>query len=118
MCKYLDSACFLTNVFAVCESESSMDFAKLREVRDHVTHRLEAQNVVIEWTRTSVMGALESYSNLFDTRGNEVVWRGSKDREDVKRSFDARFSESFVGALRDAILEGCCESEESGFCHA
>ncbi len=110
MCQYLDPACFMANVFSVCQDRSTMDFVTLRKVRDHVTHKLEDQNVVIEWTRDAVMGAMESYPNLFEGRENAVAWRGKRDKATVKQNFDGDFSDAFVGKLWAAIEEGCASA--------
>ena len=110
MCQYLDSACFMANVFAACRDRSSITFTVLRKVRDDVANRLADQNVVIEWTRDSVMGALERYPNLFTSTGPEVTWlKSAEDVETVTGSFDAKFSDAFRGELRQAIHEVCKE---------
>jgi hypothetical protein len=107
MCRYLDPACFMANVFTACASSSTMDFVTLRKVRDHVVYKLAAQDVVIEWTRESVFGALECYSDLFSAEDGTVKWMGSEDREAVKTCFDSQFTPDFVVSLQDAIREGC-----------
>lgn len=115
MCQYLDPASFMANVFAACPGQS-MDLAVLRQVRDHVTETLADRNIVIEWTRDSVPGAMECYPNLFVKRDREVSWMGSNDREYIKRHFDVEFPDDFVDALWTTIQEGCTQSvREHGY---
>jgi hypothetical protein len=91
-----------------------LSFIDLRQVRDHVTESLANRNVVIEWTRDAVMGALECYPNLFGGGDREVTWRGSPDRALVKHSFDVEFPDEFVAALGTAIREGCVQHGHAG----
>jgi hypothetical protein len=105
MCQYLDPACFMANVFAVCSDRKTFSLPMLREMRDYVSDSLAAQNVVIEWTRDAVMGALESYPNVFGYHGQEVEWLAAADRNTVRRSFDAGFPDEFVNMLSQTIKE-------------
>lgn len=111
MCQYLDPACFMANVFAECNTRTTtMTFTALRQVRDQVTVKLSAQNVVIEWTRDAVLSALERYPNLFTSTGPEVTWqKPAEETQSVARCLDARFSAAFRGELRQAIHEVCKE---------
>jgi hypothetical protein len=103
MCQYLDPASFMVNVFAVFPERKTLPLPLLRDVRDHVAKSLSSQNVVIEWTRDAVMGALESYPSVFAYCGQDVVWQDAADRDAVKKHFDVGFSDAFVETLRQAI---------------
>jgi len=105
MCQYLDPAIFMATVFTARPDRTAIDFVSLRKVRDHVTEKLAGQNVVIEWTRDAVMGALEAYPDLFENHDREVTWLGSRDGDTSKQNLDSGFSDGFLGDLRGAILE-------------
>ena len=107
MCRYLDPACFMANYFSACPESSTIDFVTLRKVRDHVTQKLEDQNVVIEWTRDAVMNAMESHSTLFEIRDRTVVWRGGPSQKDrITQAFDRGFSSAFLTDLHSALKDG------------
>ncbi len=65
---------------------------------------LEARGVFIEWTRSSVLGAIERYPELFEYKGTAVSWRGPEDRKGVlARYWEGRFSDSFMTDLVSAV---------------
>lgn len=110
MCQYLDPACFMANVFASCPDRTKLSFVTLRQVRDHVTRSLASRNVVIEWTRDSVMRALECYPNLFGKEKQTIIWQGGDARKAIKQTFDFGFSSDFVYALCQAVQTGTKEN--------
>ena len=113
MCQYLDPASFMVNVFADCPERDALSLSLLREVRDHVNETLAAHNVVIEWTRDAVMGALENYPDVLAYRGQSVVWKGNLDRDSVRRCFSSGLEATFISALSKAIQEGPAHGSDS-----
>ncbi|MDD4019323.1 MAG: hypothetical protein PHV28_15430 [Kiritimatiellae bacterium] len=78
MCDAIDPAVFIARVcFALKksqESESSVDFSRLRKIRDSVSQKLaeEKHVVAIEWTRDAVMDSLDSHSVYLEKTGRNV----------------------------------------------
>ena len=103
-CIYLDSATFMVFVFANAGQTNRFDFLRLRKMRDCVSSSLDEQNVYIEWTRKSVLGAIESFHDVFMRSDNGVAWRG-KDKIYSKECFSVDFSKEFVDKLDGAVKE-------------
>lgn len=103
MCKYLDSASFMVFVFTnISEESPSLSFSKLRKIRDEVSSSLQDQNVFIEWTRNSVLGAVECFYDIFKQDDAHVIWHGT-DKTYVRESFNNNFSKDFEDKLDYAI---------------
>jgi len=105
MCKYLDPAAFMVFVFAnASEDVQSLSFRDLRKIRDQVSSSLEDQNVFIEWTRNSVLSAVECFHDVFKRKDAKVVWHGS-DKNYARESFSVDFPEEFGEKLDHAIKD-------------
>lgn len=107
MCQYFDPASFMATVFSVCPAQSSVDFATLRKLRDHLTEKLDSDNVVIDWTRNAVMEAMVSYPDMFEDLGDKVNGCSVLPKEELKTFLGHEGQEEFFNNWWDAVKEGC-----------
>lgn len=71
MCEYIGSACLIANAFA-SSTKKSFALVELRFMAEKVESALASKNVVIDWTRNSVLSAFECHPAMFMKHQNEV----------------------------------------------
>jgi len=106
MCKCIEPALFMASVFVVCPDKRSFELTDMRRIRDDVATALQDENVVIDWTRDSVMAAFYYYRDLFRKADSAVEWvAADRDEGYVRDELGAGLPGSLVAKLRDAIRD-------------
>ena len=106
MCKCIEPAFFMANAFVVCPERTSFELTDMRRMRDDVATALKDENVVIDWTRDSVMAALYYYRDLFRKTGTAVEWVPvDRDADYVKEELGAGLSGTLMEKVSNAIRD-------------
>ncbi len=111
MCDFIESACLMANLFVTCKERKSFRLHDVRTIGDEVEKRLRDQNVMVLWTRPSLLAAMHDYSDMFIMRGREVI--RSEASEDlftddfVDEEFNSRLPASVVSGMREVIQTTC-----------
>ena len=107
MCDVINSACLMANVFSQHSDSETFELRQFRAISITVQSKLQSLNVMVEWTRPSVMGAFECYSDMFVKKHGSVHRAaGSKELfsdDFVKEEFNAELSEEIVDGMKTAI---------------
>jgi hypothetical protein len=111
MCDFIDSACLMANVFLTCKDRNSFRLREVRRIGDAVEARLKHRNVMVMWTRPSVLAAFHDYSDMF-VKHDRQVFRVESSQDLFSSDFiDAEFNfklpQSVVSEMKDAIQESC-----------
>ena len=106
MCMYVDSACFIANAFAVTERKS-FSLPEMRVMTSEVQDALQDENVVVDWTRQSVLSAFEYHSSMFVKYQDEVCRAEDADKyfnpDFMKDEFNCGLPESVIARMQKAI---------------
>lgn len=106
MCMYLDSACFIANAFAVTKRKS-FSLPEMRIMTSEVQDALQDQNVVVDWTRQSVLSAFEYHSAMFVKERDEVCRADGADEfftpEFMRNEFNCGLPETVVKRMQTTI---------------
>lgn len=106
MCKYVGAACFIANTFAVTKRKS-FRLNVMHVMSERVEAALERENVIVDWTRQSVLSAFEQHSVMFEKRGDMVCRTESSDKYFDNSFMDSEFncglSQSLVKKMQEAI---------------
>ena len=106
MCKCVDSACFIANTFAVTKSRS-LALIGMRSMVEEVENALQDKNVVIDWTRDSVLSAFEYHSLMFEKHRDKIYRTNDSAKyfqsKFMKQAFNCGLDEELVGTMQKAI---------------
>lgn len=111
MCDFIDSACLMANVFLTCKNRESFRLREVRQIGDAVENHLKNRNVMVMWTRPSVLAAFHDYSDMFVKHDREVYKvESSQDLfspDFIDAEFNFKLPQPIVSEMRQAIRESC-----------
>ena len=99
----------MANVFLACKDRTSFPLREVRRIGDAVETRLKQHNVLVLWTRPSVLAALHDYSDMFVKHDREVhraeASRDLFSEDFIDAEFNFQLSGDIVAEMRKAIKD-------------
>lgn len=111
MCDFIESACLMANLFVTCKDRKSFRLHDIRTIGDEIEKRLRDRNVMVLWTRPSVLAAMHDYADMFVMRDREVIRTEDSDDMFTDEFVDAEFNfslpDAVVSDMRRVIQDTC-----------
>ena len=105
----VDSACLLANAFFVSNCMNEFEMKDLYNVSRKLAKALKSWNVIVDWTRPTLISALEDYGDMFQIQEGRVCRAPESEEwftEDfIEGEFNYSFSPEVVAKMRTVISE-------------